>query len=57
MLNLPAEMDEVIERPSRAPHAVAILALIVVMMVSGVVANVQAALIGCLLLGCSAAST
>lgn len=51
VLNLPAELDEVIERPSRAPHALAILALIVIMMVTGVVANVQAALIGCLLLG------
>jgi di/tricarboxylate transporter len=51
VLNLPAEMDEVIERPSRAPRALAILALIVAMMVSGIVPNVQAALIGCLLLG------
>ena len=51
VLNLPAEMDEVIERPRRAPHALAVLALIVGLMVTGVVPNVQAALIGCLLLG------
>lgn len=51
VLNTPAEFDEVIENPSRAPHAVAVLALIVALMVSGVVPNVQAALIGCLLLG------
>ncbi|PTE15574.1 SLC13 family permease [Pseudogemmobacter blasticus] len=51
VLNLPAEMDEVIERPRRAPHALAVLALIVALMVTGVVPNVQAALIGCLLLG------
>ncbi len=51
VLNLPAEADEAIAVPRRAPHAVAILVLMVVMMVSGVVANVQAALIACLLLG------
>ena len=51
VLTMPAELDEVIERPSRAPHALVILGLIVAMMVSGIVANVQAALIGCLLLG------
>ncbi|MFE3836594.1 SLC13 family permease [Pseudogemmobacter sonorensis] len=50
-LGLPAEMDEVIERPARAPHALAILALVVTLMVAGVVPNVLAALIGCLLLG------
>ncbi|KAA0972425.1 SLC13 family permease [Aureimonas fodinaquatilis] len=51
VLTMPAELDEVIEKPTRAPFAIAILALIVALMVSGVVANVQAALIGCLLLG------
>jgi di/tricarboxylate transporter len=51
VLELPAEFEEVIERPSRAPHAVAILALMIVLMVSGIVPNVQAAFIGCLLLG------
>jgi di/tricarboxylate transporter len=50
-LTMPAELDEVIEVPSRAPFAVAVLALVVAMMVIGVIPNVQAALIGCLLLG------
>jgi di/tricarboxylate transporter len=50
-LAMPAELDEVIEVPSRAPFAVAVLALVVAMMVIGVIPNVQAALIGCLLLG------
>ncbi|MEX2482758.1 MAG: SLC13 family permease [Gammaproteobacteria bacterium] len=53
VLDLPAELDEVVPVPSRAPHAVAILALVVGMMVFGIVPNVQAALIGCLLLGWS----
>ena len=35
----------------KAPHALACLALVVGLMVSGVVPNVQAALIGCLLMG------
>ena len=51
VLDLPAEVDDVVAVPSRAPHAVAILALVIAMMVTGVVPNVQAALIGCLLLG------
>ena len=38
-------------RPSRAPQALLCLALVVGLMVSGVVPNVQAALIGCLLMG------
>src|SRR5690606_29739912 len=51
VLNLPAELDEVIEAPGRALPAVAILAGVVVLMVSGVVPNVLAALAGCLALG------
>ena len=50
-LNLPAELDEVLPAASKAPHAVAVLALVVGLMVSGVVPNVQAALLGCLLMG------
>jgi di/tricarboxylate transporter len=50
VLNMPAELEEVL--PSRrAPHALAVLALVVALMVSGLVPNVQAALIGCLLMG------
>lgn len=51
VLNMPVEHDEVVPAPSRAPFAIATLALVVVMMATGVVANVLAALIGCLLLG------
>ncbi len=51
VLNMPVESDDVPAVPGRAPHAVAILALVVALMVSGVVPNLQAALIGCLLLG------
>ena len=50
-LAMPAELDEVIEEPARAPFALGVLVLVVVLMVSGVIPNVQAALIGCLLLG------
>jgi di/tricarboxylate transporter len=51
VLNLPADLDEVLPAASKAPHALAVLALVVVLMVSGIVPNVQAALLGCLLMG------
>jgi di/tricarboxylate transporter len=51
VLNLPAELDEVVPAPTRAPYALGVLALVVGLMVFGIVPNVQAALIGCLLLG------
>lgn len=51
VLNMPAELDDVIALPSRAPLAITALAVVIVLMVTGVVPNVQAALIGCLLLG------
>jgi di/tricarboxylate transporter len=51
VLNLPAELDEVLSAPGKAPQALACLALMVGLMVSGVVPNVQAALIACLLMG------
>ena len=51
VLNMPAELDEALPAASRAPHAVAVLVLVVGLMVSGLVPNVQAALIGCLLMG------
>ncbi len=50
-LNMPAEFDDVPAAPGRAPYALAVLALLVGLMVSGVVPNVHAALIACLLLG------
>lgn len=51
VLNLPAELEEVLPAASKAPQALAVLALVVALMVSGVIPNVQAALIGCLLMG------
>jgi di/tricarboxylate transporter len=50
-ISLPAEMADVLPVAGKAPHAVACLALVVGLMVSGVIPNVQAALIGCLLMG------
>jgi di/tricarboxylate transporter len=51
VLNMPAEFQEVLPVADRAPYALGVLGLVVVLMVSGVVPNVQAALIGCLLMG------
>jgi di/tricarboxylate transporter len=51
VLNLPAEMDDVLPALRKAPQALATLALVVVLMVAGIVPNVQAALFGCLLMG------
>lgn len=51
IFNLPSEFDEVSPAASRAPFALLSLALVVVLMVGGWVPNVQAALIGCLLMG------
>jgi di/tricarboxylate transporter len=50
-LNMPIELDDVLPAHHRAPQALAILALVVGLMVSGVVPNVHAVLLGCLLLG------
>lgn len=51
LLNLPVEHNEVLPAANLAPQALAVLALTVGMMVSGVVPNVHAVLIGCLLMG------
>ena len=51
VLNVPAELDDVIALPGRAPYALAALLVTVAMMITGIVPNVIAALIGCLLLG------
>lgn len=50
-LNLPAEMDEVLPAAGKAIPALVILLLVVGLMVFGVIPNVQAALLGCLLMG------
>jgi di/tricarboxylate transporter len=49
--NLPVELDEVLPVSGKSLHAVFCLGLVVALMISGVVPNVQAALIGCLLMG------
>jgi di/tricarboxylate transporter len=51
VLNLPTDMDEVLPASSKAPQAVACLLLMVGLMISGVIPNVQAALIAALLMG------
>ncbi|GAB3513443.1 SLC13 family permease [Pseudoxanthomonas daejeonensis] len=51
LLNLPLEAEEVAPSAARAPFALACLLLTVGLMVSGIVPNVHAALIGCLLMG------
>lgn len=51
LLELPAEYEDLVPIENRAWHAIAVLMLVIVMMVTGVVPNVHAALIGCLLMG------
>src|SRR5262245_57045293 len=51
ILRLPAELDQVLPVPAKALQALGCLALVVGLMISGVIPNVQAALIGCLLMG------
>jgi di/tricarboxylate transporter len=51
VLNMPAELQDVLPAARRAPHALAVLGLVVALMISGLVPNAQAALIGCLLMG------
>lgn len=51
LLNLPAERSEVLPVPGKALQALVCLLVMVGLMVSGIVPNVQAALIACLLMG------
>jgi len=51
VLSLPAEAEQVAPALRRAPHALFALALMVALMISGIVPNVLAALIACLLMG------
>jgi di/tricarboxylate transporter len=51
LFNAPIELDEVLPAAGKASQAVCCLLLVVGLMVWGVVPNVQAALIGCLLMG------
>jgi di/tricarboxylate transporter len=51
VLRLPAEVDRVAPALSQAPYALLSLLVVIVLMITGVVPNVLAALIGCLLMG------
>jgi len=51
LLNLPQEFDEYLPAAKRAPYAVFTLLVVVVLMATGILLNVQAALIGCLMIG------
>lgn len=51
ILNLPTEIHEVLPAPGKVPQAMFCLVVTLVLMISGVVPNVQAALMGCLLMG------
>lgn len=51
LLDLPAEYDEVLAVPGKGAWAVGVLGLVVMLMVTGAVPNVQAGLIGALLMG------
>jgi len=50
-LSLPREFDDVLPVPGKSIHSIACLALVILLMVTGLVPNVQAALLGCLLMG------
>lgn len=51
VLNLPAEIDQVAPVQSRAPYALFSLGVMIALMVTGIVPNVIAALVACLLMG------
>ena len=51
VLRLPAEVNQVAPAASQAPYALLCLLAVIAMMVTGIVPNVIAALVGCLLMG------
>lgn len=51
VLNLPAELDQIAPASHRAPFALAALALMIILMITGLIPNVLAALIAGLLMG------
>lgn len=51
LMRLPVDMDEVLPAPGKAPYAIFALGVVVALMISGLIPNVQAALIGCLIMG------
>lgn len=57
LMRLPVDIDEVLPAPGKAPHALFALGVVVALMISGIVPNVQAALIGCLIMGATGCIT
>lgn len=51
VLGMPVEYDDVLPVQGRSTHAIVILGFVVALMITGLIPNVQAALIGCLLMG------
>jgi di/tricarboxylate transporter len=50
-LDLPAEYEDVLPAANKGPIALGILALVILTMITGLIPNVHAVLIGCLLMG------
>lgn len=57
LMRLPVDIDEVLPAPGKAPYALFALGVVVALMISGVIPNVQAALIGCLIMGATGCIT
>lgn len=51
LLNMPTEFEEVLPASGKGTHALVILGLVVGLMVSGILPNVHAVILGCLLMG------
>ena len=51
LLNLPIEFEEVLPAADKAMHAVVILGLVVLTMITGILPNVHAVILGCLAMG------
>ncbi|MGP1346756.1 MAG: SLC13 family permease [Phycisphaerales bacterium] len=51
LMRMPTEFNEVLPAPGKHPQALFALGVVVLLMVTGVVPNVQAALIGCIIMG------
>ncbi len=57
LMRLPVDIDEVLPAPGKARYAILALGVVVALMISGLVPNVQAALIGCLIMGATGCIT
>jgi di/tricarboxylate transporter len=50
-LNVPAEFDQVVQARGKMPQALFSIGFVIISMITGLMPNVQAALIGCLMMG------